>query len=60
MKTWNVTMWRSNIQLKNGGYETTIKIEARTAESAMKKADKKFNKPGGYGSYSPLRAELAA
>lgn len=59
MKIWNVTMWRSNPQLKNGGYETTVKIEARTSASAMKKADKKFNTPGGYGSYSPLRAEVA-
>ena len=58
MKTWIVTMWRINPQLKNGGYETTVKIEARTAESAMKKSDKKFNK-ASYGSYSPLRAEIA-
>jgi len=29
MKKWIVKMWRSNPQLKNGGYETTRKVEAR-------------------------------
>lgn len=32
------TFWRSNPQLKNGGYETTREIEAKTIASARKKA----------------------
>ena len=43
MKTWIVKMWRSNPQLKNGGYETTRKVEARTEASAWKKAQKIAN-----------------
>ena len=57
-ETWNVTMWRGNPQLKNGGRETVVKVEAATAEAAMKKADKVWGKPA-YGTYTPLRAELA-
>lgn len=32
------TFWRSNPQLKNGGYETSREIEAKTIASARKKA----------------------
>ena len=39
MKKYIVTFWRSNPQLKNGGYETTRIVEARTLASAQKKAN---------------------
>lgn len=39
MKKYKATFWRSNPQLKNGGYETTTIIEARTIKSAEKKAN---------------------
>ena len=38
MKTYLAVYWRSNPQLKNGGYETTREIEAKTMPSARKKA----------------------
>lgn len=38
MKTYIAKFWRGNPQLKNGGYETTRKIEAKTITSARKKA----------------------
>ena len=40
MKTYEATFWRGNPQLKNGGYYTTKKIEARTITSARAKARK--------------------
>lgn len=40
MKTFIVTFWRENPQLKNGGRYTTRTIEARTEASAREKADK--------------------
>jgi hypothetical protein len=38
MKKYIATFWRGNPQFKNGGYETTRKIEAKTLTSAKKKA----------------------
>lgn len=38
MKKYIATLWRSNSQLKNGGYKTTRTVEARTLVSAKKKA----------------------
>ena len=38
MKKYIATLWRSNPQLENGGYETTRTVEARTLASAKKKA----------------------
>lgn len=38
MKTYIAIFWRSNPQLKNGGYETTREIEARTPAQAMRRA----------------------
>lgn len=37
MNTYRGTFWRSNPQLKNGGYETTREVEAKTIASAKKK-----------------------
>ena len=39
MKKYTATYWRENPQLKNGGYETTRTIEAKTPEAAKKKAE---------------------
>lgn len=38
MKNYIAKFWRSNPQLKNGGYETTRTIEAENARAARKKA----------------------
>lgn len=38
MKTYIAKFWRSNPQLKNGGYYTTYEIKAKTIRSAEKKA----------------------
>ena len=38
MKQYTAKFWRGNPQLKNGGYETTRTIEAKTIASARKKA----------------------
>lgn len=38
MKTYIVTYFRHNPQLKNGGYTSTCKIEAVSIASARKKA----------------------
>ena len=38
MKQYKAIYWRSNPQLAAGGYETTRDIEARTIQSARKKA----------------------
>lgn len=38
MKKYKATFWRSNPQLKNGGYETTREFEVRNLRSAQKKA----------------------
>ena len=37
IKTYTATFWRSNPQLKNGGYETTRTIEARNLREAQKR-----------------------
>lgn len=56
MKKWKVTLWRGNPQLRNGGYETTREVEAKTESSARKKAEKQFCSCV-YGSMSVLRVE---
>lgn len=38
MKKYKAKFWRGNPQLKNGGYETTRTIEAKTITQARKKA----------------------
>lgn len=58
MKKFNAVFWRSNPQLKNGGYETTRTIEAKTAASAANKAKKQYGSTA-YGEMSLLRIEEA-
>lgn len=48
MKKYKATFWRSNPQLKNGGYETTREFEARNLRSAQKKA-REIEKNCSYG-----------
>lgn len=43
MNTYRGTFWRSNPQLKNGGYETTREVEAKTIASAKKKLNQIAN-----------------
>ena len=50
--------WRANPQLKNGGYETTRKIEAETI-SAAKKLAYEIEKKAAYGSMSLRSIEEA-
>ena len=56
MKKWKCTFWRSNPQSKNGGYETTRIVEARTQASAYKKAEIEYGKPV-YGGMSLVKVE---
>lgn len=49
MKTYIAIFWRSNPQLKYGGYETTREIEAKTLASATKKAQQ-YENGCAYGS----------
>lgn len=39
MKKYRITYWRSNPQLKNGGYETTSTICAKSMREARKHAN---------------------
>ena len=58
MKKFTATFWRANPQLKNGGYETTRTVEAKTLKSAEKKAEK-MTKGCVYGSMCLLKVEEA-
>ena len=58
MKTWKCTFWRSNPQLKSGGYETTRTVEAKTRASAEKKAEAKYG-DAVYGGMTLLKVEEA-
>lgn len=40
MKYYQITFWRSNPQLENGGYERAKYCRAKTELGAMRKADK--------------------
>lgn len=57
MKQYTATFFRSNPQIKNGGYETTRTIEAKTIASARKKAREYENCL--YGSMTLLKVELS-
>lgn len=52
MRTWKAKFWRSNPQLKNGGYETTVTIEAENKRECNKKV-KRWTKTR-YGSMELL------
>lgn len=56
MKKFEAKFFRVNPQLKNGGYETTRTIEAKTIASATKKA-KKIEESAVYGSMTLLSIE---
>jgi len=50
MNRYTAKFWRGNPQLKNGGYETTRTIEAKTITSARKKAREIYEDGCIYGS----------
>lgn len=58
MKNYTARFWRGNPQLKNGGYETTRNIEARTLASAIKKA-REIEDRAAYGSMSLIDVKEA-
>ena len=55
MKEYDAIYWRGNPQLANGGYESKIRIRARTKENALKTAKKK--EKCVYGTMTFLRLE---
>lgn len=59
MKVFEATIWRSNPQLKNGGYEMKKTVEARTENSARKKFEAICNKTM-YGGMSVIEVHEAA
>ncbi len=56
MKKFRITLWRSNPQLSNGGYEMTKEVEAKMLSSAKKKA-KEICNCCVYGGMSILKVE---
>lgn len=56
MKTYELKFWRSNPQLKNGGYYTTRIIEAKTLVAAKKKA-REISLNCVYGSFDLISVE---
>lgn len=56
MKKYIATYWRSNPQLKNGGYETTQELEAKSIASAKKQA-KDIGKRVTYGNMILIKVE---
>lgn len=58
MKKYTAKYFRSNPQIKNGGYETTRTIEAKTIASARKQA-REIEKKCTYGSMELISVELA-
>ena len=60
MKTWIGTFWRTNPQLKNGGYTTTRSVKARTEASARNKLIKEYvNCHHAYGSMDLISVKEA-
>lgn len=53
MKVFEATIWRSNPQLKSGGYETKRTVEAKTENSARNKFDAMCDRVA-YGGMSVL------
>lgn len=54
LKTYRVTFWRSNPQLKNGGYHKIETMRGTCEENIWKRA---YKKTANYGSYSPIKVE---
>ena len=44
MKEFEVTIWRSNPQLPNGGYEKKVIEKGKTAESVARRLERQFKK----------------
>ena len=57
MKIYKAMFWRSNPQLKNGGYEMSIEIRAKSITSARKKAQK-ISEETAYGAMQLLDIDL--
>lgn len=49
MNRYTATFWRGNPQLRNGGYQTTRTIEAKSITSARKKARDTYENECVYG-----------
>lgn len=54
LKTYRVTFWRGNPQLKNGGYHKIETMRGTCEENIWKRA---YKKTANYGSYSPIKVE---
>lgn len=55
MKEYDAVYWRGNPQLANGGYESKIRIRAKTKASALKAA--KAKEKCVYGTMTFIRLE---
>lgn len=58
MQKFKVTLWRSNPQLINGGYELVKIVRAKTAQTARKRLDKHYSKLV-YGSCHVIDVQVA-
>lgn len=56
-RTYIATFWRSNPQLKNGGYFTTKEFQSASLQGATKQAEK-YTKDMIYGSLNLISVEL--
>lgn len=56
-RTYVVTFWRSNPQLKNGGYFTTEEFQSMSLQGATKQA-KKYAASSVYGGMAVKSVEL--
>lgn len=54
LKTYKVTFWRGNPQLRNGGYEKTEIMRGIDEDHVWARA---YKKTTCYGSYSPINVE---
>lgn len=54
LKTFKVTFWRGNPQLKNGGYYKEELMRGANEENVWRRA---YKKTACYGSYSPVKVE---
>ena len=58
MQKFKVTLWRSNPQLKNGGYEMVKIVKAKTADNARRNLNKRYEKLV-YGGCYVTKVEVA-
>ena len=56
-RTYIATFWRSNLQLKNGGYYTTEEFQATSHKAAEKQAER-YAKGMIYGRLNLISVEL--